>query len=212
MYKVFGLTAYMPPSHERDPINTPGDGYRGQWGEDLIWSWRANTHSVFKNDISMSFGWENNHEEIVKACHKIIGNAPSDEGKRNFFYQTMDRYWDSKAKKFKFGKHPKGFIWNRAGTMVTNMRGEASMSALEAVQMDLSEWKEIWRTEVVDYLLEEHSPETLRCLEELRNSQMLRNLGEVDGPFQQTRTRARRNLRLDDGAGPSGTTRGNEAE
>jgi len=56
----------MPPSHEKNPENTPGEGYRNQWGEDLIWSWRANTHSVFKNDISQTFGWEQNHEEIVR--------------------------------------------------------------------------------------------------------------------------------------------------
>lgn len=212
LYEVFGLTSYMPPSHERDPINTPGEGYRPQWGEDLIWSWRAQTHSVFKNDISLSFGWEHDHTEIVRVCHKIIGSAPQDEGKRNFFYQTMDGYWNSDKKIFQFGKHPKGFMWNRNGELVTDKRGHASMTALEAVQMDLSEWKETWRSEAVDFLLDEHSPSTLRCLEELRNSQMLRNLSEVDGPFRRTRTRARRSLMLSDEAGPSGTTGGNEDE
>ena len=96
LYEVFGLTPYMPPSHEKNPENTPGEGYRNQWGEDLIWSWRANTHSVFKNDISAMFGWEHNHEEIVRVCQKIIGSAPADQGKRNFFYQTLDGYWDSR--------------------------------------------------------------------------------------------------------------------
>ena len=100
LYEVFGLTPYMPPNHERNPENTPGEGYRNQWGEDLIWSWRANTHSVFKNDISEMFGWEQDHEEIVRVCHNIIGKASGDQGKRNFFYQTLDGYWDSQNSRF----------------------------------------------------------------------------------------------------------------
>ena len=70
--------------------------------------------------------------------------------------------------------------------------------------MELSEWKEQWKKDAMDYLLDEHSPSTLQILEELRNSQMLRNLTEVDGPFRRTRRRARHNILLDDGAGPSG--------
>ena len=89
--------------------------------------------------------------------------------------------------------------------MITDHRGHADMDSRSAVQMDLSEWKEQWKNEAVDYLLDEHSPMTLRTLEELRNSQILRNLGEADGPYRRTRTRARRNILLDDGAGPSGT-------
>ncbi|CAA9382372.1 hypothetical protein AVDCRST_MAG94-4960 [uncultured Leptolyngbya sp.] len=95
-----------------------------------------------------TFGWEHDHSEIVKVCHKVIGSAPSDEGKQHFFYQTMDGYWDSKEKKFQSGKHPRGFIWNKSGGLVTNMRGQASMTALQAVQMDFLEWKEAWRSEV----------------------------------------------------------------
>ncbi len=212
LYEVFGLTPYMPPSHERNPENTPGEGYRNQWGEDLIWSWRANTHSVFKNDISAMFGWEHNHEEIVRVCEKIIGSAPTDQGKRNFFYQTLDGYWDSQNNRFQFGQHPQGLIWNKEGRLITDHRGNADMDSRIAVQMDLSEWKEQWKKDAVDYLLDEHSPGTLRILEELRNSQMLRNLTIVDGPFQRTRTRARRSILLDDGAGPSGTAGVDEDE
>ena len=89
--------------------------------------------------------------------------------------------------------------------MITDHRGNADMDSQIAVQMDLSQWKEQWKKDVVDYLLDEHNPGTLRILKELRNSQMLRNLTIVDGPFQRTRTRTRRNILLDDGAGPSGT-------
>jgi hypothetical protein len=205
LYDVFGLTAYMPPSHERNPENTPGVAYRGQWGEDLIWSWRANTHSVFKNNVSADFGWEYNHEDIVRVCHKIVGSAVHDEGKRNFFYQTLDGFWDSEKKRFQFGQHPEGKLWDREGNLVTDLRGWACLSTRNAVHMDLSEWKEIWKQEAVAYLLDSHTPETLRTLEELRNSQMVRVLGETDGPFRRTRTRVRRNILSSDGAGPSGT-------
>ena len=205
LYEVFGLTPYMPPSHERNPLNTEGECYRNQWGEDLLWSWRANTHSTFKNDISASLGWENDHKEIVRVCKKLIGSAPSDQGKRNFFYQTLDGYWDANNNRFQFGTHPQGLIWDKDGKLITNNEGHATMSAREAVQMDLSEWKELWKNEAVDFLLEEHSPQTLRTLAALRSSQILRSLSETDGPFKRTRSTTRRPILLDDGAGPSGT-------
>jgi hypothetical protein len=75
----------MPPSHGRNLENTLEKGYYNQWSKDLIWSWCASTHSVFKNDISVMFGWEHNREEIVKLCQKIIGFALVDQGKWNFF-------------------------------------------------------------------------------------------------------------------------------
>jgi hypothetical protein len=205
LYEVFGLTPYMPPSHERNPLNTEGECFRNQWGEDLIWSWRANTHSTFKSNVSAMLGWENDHEEIVRVCKKIIGSQANDQGKRNFFYQTLDGYWDAKNNQFQFGQHPQGLIWNKDGRLITDQQGHAPMSAREAVQMSLSEWKELWKKKAVDFLLEEHSPQTLRTLEALRNSQILRSLSEVDGPFRRTRMRARRSILLDDGAGPSGT-------
>jgi hypothetical protein len=78
----------------------------------------------------------------------------------------------------------------------------------DAVAWDVSEWKEVWKKDAVDYLLEMHSPETLRALRELRDSNMLQALLEADGPHR--RTRARRRLISNDGAsssrvGPSGT-------
>jgi hypothetical protein len=30
----------MPPSWEKNPINTPGESMAMHWGEDLIWNWR----------------------------------------------------------------------------------------------------------------------------------------------------------------------------
>lgn len=86
------------------------------------------------------------------------------------------------------------------------------MDSRIAVQMDLSEWKEQWKNDAVDYLLDEHSPMTLRTLEEMRSSQILRNLTDVDGPFRRTRTNTRRSILRNDGAGPSNTAGPNEDE
>jgi len=204
-YEVFGLTPYMPPSHERNPENTLGEQYRNMWGEDLIWSWRAQTHSIFKSNVSDELGWENDDKQIVRVAKKIIGSAKEDQWKQNFFYQTLNGYWDPTHRKFQLGMHPKGLIWNKEGELVIGLEGQASLTAREAVQMSLSKWKYLLKNDAVDFLLEEHSPQTLRTLRELRNSQILRSLSETDGPFRRTRTRARRTLTLDDGAGPSGT-------
>lgn len=203
LYKTFGLTAYMPTSHEKNPENTPGETYRNHWGEDLIWSWRAQTHSVFKNDIGASFGWEHNHEEIVNVANHIVGSAPKDQGKRNFFYQVMNGFWDAKNERFQFGHHPDGLMWDRQGNLIEDDPRHLDINSRNAVQMDSSEWKEVFRSEAVDYLLEKHSPSTLRALEEMRNSQILRALTEVDGPYR--RTRAQRQILRNDGAGPSNT-------
>jgi hypothetical protein len=51
----------------------------------------------------------------------------------------------------------------------------------------------------VDYLLERHSPETLRTLERLKDLEFLKTILEVDGPTQQTRLQLRRRLVLGDG-------------
>jgi hypothetical protein len=70
----------------------------------------------------------------------------------------------------------------------------------------------------VDYLLEKHSPETLRTLERLKNLEFLQAILEVDGPARRTRLQTRRRLvpegesdqmrrgRNDNEAGLSGTS------
>src|SRR5450759_5466780 len=93
LYELFGLTLYMPPSWEKDPVNTPGESMAMHWGEDLIWNWRQGTYSVYKTNVSPEFGWENDHEEIVRVCHALVGKKPHNQGKRNFFYQTLNGYW-----------------------------------------------------------------------------------------------------------------------
>jgi hypothetical protein len=48
--------------------------------------------------------------------------------------------------------------------------------------LSTSEWLERFKGEVVDYLLERHSPETLKTLEWLKDSEFLKTILEVDGP------------------------------
>jgi hypothetical protein len=75
-----------------------------------------------------------------------------------------------------------------------------------------SEWKEKWRKEAIDFLLEQPSPETRRALDQMMNSQILHTILEVDGPTKWTRAKIKRCLvpsttkDRQDGTGPSGTS------
>jgi hypothetical protein len=51
----------------------------------------------------------------------------------------------------------------------------------------------------VDYLLERHSPETLRTLERLKDLEFLKTILEEDGPARRTRLQSRRRLVLGEG-------------
>jgi hypothetical protein len=64
LYELFGLVPYMPSSWKCNPDNTLGLRYL--WGDDLVWSWRLHDHSHNKSNISSQFGWENDHEEVVR--------------------------------------------------------------------------------------------------------------------------------------------------
>jgi hypothetical protein len=65
--------------------------------------------------------------------------------------------------------------------------------------------------ERIDFLLEQHSLETRRALDQMMNSQTLRIILEADGPAKWTRAKIKRRLvpstteDRQDGAGPSGT-------
>jgi hypothetical protein len=87
--------------------------------------------------------------------------------------------------------------------------------------LSTSEWLEHFKGEAVDYLLERHSPKTLRTLERLKDSEFFKTILEVDGPARRTRLQLQRRLVLGDGednppnmpvgrndnkAGPSGIT------
>ena len=70
LYKLFGLVPYMPSSWKCNPENIPS--LRHLWVDDLVWSWRLHDHSYNKSNISSQFQWENNHEEVVRVCQRLV--------------------------------------------------------------------------------------------------------------------------------------------
>ena len=205
LYEQFGLEPYMPPSWEKNPDNTPD--MPNLWGEDLIWNWRMKMHSAYKNNMSTQFMWEHDPAEIVRVSHRICnqGSAEVKEGKRNFFYQVLGGYWDESAKKFQFGTHPLGFRWNMEGKLVVDQHKELlqltpeDINICNALNMEESEWREKFKSTALDYLLEEHTPETIRVLRQMRDSKFLEVIMGADGPATRTRA-AKRRLQINDGA------------
>jgi hypothetical protein len=64
-------------------------------GEDLIWNWCQEIHSIYKKNVCPQFEWENDHKEIIWVCYALVGNKLQDQGKKNFFYQTLNGYLDN---------------------------------------------------------------------------------------------------------------------
>ena len=110
-------------------------------------------------------------------------------------------------------------MWTRDGTLLTdeNMaQNVGELSPAELLQLSESEWREIFRNDGTDFLLDQHTPRTRRALHSLMQSQILRAVLEEDGPARRTRSASRR-LRLgadedrqegahDNEAGPNGTS------
>jgi hypothetical protein len=103
LYDLFGLHPYMPISWELNQDNAPA--LRHLWGDDLVWSWQIYDHSHNKSNLSSQFLWEDDHEEIVRVCQKLIGFGTHNEGQRNFFYQCFNGHWDERNGRFQFGPH-----------------------------------------------------------------------------------------------------------
>lgn len=102
--------------------------------------------------------------------------------------------------------------------MALNPHNAGELDPAELRMLSESEWKEIFRKDGFDYLLEKHSPSTRQALHQLMQSQILRAVLEEDGPARRTRSASRR-LRLgsdedlhvqmgthNNEAGPSGTS------
>lgn len=109
-------------------------------------------------------------------------------------------------------------MWTRDGTPATRdnpilLEGEVGPD--ELLLLSESEWRKIFVREGIDFLWEEHSPDTRRALHQLMQSQFLRAVLEEDKPARKTRSASRR-LQLgsdkdrpvganDNEAGPSGS-------
>ena len=185
LYELFGLCPYMPPSWEHNPKHTPE--MPSKWGEDLVWNWRMDAHSLNKSVFSFAMGWENDHEEIVRVANSIIkGSSQQARGMCNFFYQCFKGYWDLANGRFQFRVHPQGFIWNDNGRIVGN-HSTASLHICNDVNIAKSNWTTIFQERVVDFLLEQHSPQTMKVLHKMESFQYMRDALELDGPTRRTR-------------------------
>jgi hypothetical protein len=51
----------------------------------------------------------------------LVGNKLQDQGKKKFFYQTLNSYWNFGNKKFKFGIHSNRYFWDVEGNLVTDL-------------------------------------------------------------------------------------------
>ena len=69
-----------------------------------------------------------------------------------------------------------------------------------------------FQREAVDFLLEQHSPATMRVLQQMQTSQYMRDAFEIDGPVRRTRAAVRRALDMNPAneAGPSNLRPGYE--
>ena len=121
-------------------------------------------HSLNKSAFSFAIGWENDHEEIVRVANSIIkGNSRLAIGVCNFFYQCFKGYWDSENQRFQFRTHPLGLIYNEAGQVV-GVGENAPLETQNEVNIAESNWTSIFKEKAIDFLLEQHSPATMRVL------------------------------------------------
>ena len=75
-----------------------------------------------------------------------------------------------------------------------------------------SNWTSIFKEKAIDFLLEQHSPATMRVLQQMQTSQYMRDALEIDGPARHTHAAVRRALDMNptNEAGPSNPRPGYE--
>jgi hypothetical protein len=129
----------------------------------------------------------------------LVGIGIQNKGKRNFFYQCFGGYWDETNKRFQLGQHLDGWLWIEIGERIHHSLGIMPEDICHNLTLSTSEWLERFKGEAVDYLLERHSPGTLRTLEWLKDSEFLKTILEVDGLARRTRLQSRRCLALGGG-------------
>ena len=134
-------------------------------------------------------------------------------GVRNFFYQCFKGYWDSENQRFQFGTHPQGLIYNEVGHVV-GVDENASLQTRNEVNIVESNWTSIFKEKAVNFLLEQHTPATMRVLQQIQNSQYMRDALDIDGPARHTRAAVRRALDMNptNEAGSSNPRRGYEIQ
>ena len=95
--------------------------------------------------------------------------------------------------RFQFGTHLLGLIYNGAGHVV-GIGGDAPLDVRNEVNIAESNWTSIFKEKAVDFLLEQHSPATMRVLQQMQTSQYMKDALEIDGLARHTRAAVRRAL------------------
>ena len=77
-----------------------------------------------------------------------------------------------------------------------------------------SNWTSIFKKKAVDFLLEQHSPATMRVLRQMQSSQYMRDALEIDGPTRNTRAAVKQALDMNPAneVGPSNPRPGYEIQ
>jgi len=96
---------------------------------------------------------------------------------------------DEASQKFRFGPHPKGWLWSLCGNRVIGDDGTRTVdesrieipTQYEMLLLSKLEWREMFKVMAIDYLLDEHSSGTVRALQQMQNSQFMRAILETDG-------------------------------
>jgi hypothetical protein len=189
LYAMFNLMTYMPPSWEHNADTTAETRL---WGRDLLWSWRQGQHDQERGIASSQLNWETDPAEIVQVASKLMGKGPHNEGRRAFFFQCLGGYFDKNSETFKWGQHPQCFRWNFEGKKVSNQTANASEEDLTNMAYLDSTYGPYYMSQAMDYLLEQHSPQTKRTLQALKDSNVLESILNANGPA--SRTRAKRKI------------------
>ena len=105
-------------------------------------------------------------------------------------------FFDEGSQTFKWGPHPQAHRWNSDGERVANKDDSTSVADLTSMAFEDSIYEPFYQSQMIDFLLEEHSPQTARTLQALKDSNVLASILNANGPA--CRTRAKRKLRVDD--------------
>jgi hypothetical protein len=203
-YEQFGLATWMPPHWEQNKENTPD--FPDKWGEDLIWNWLMGMHQSYVKQMSDQWRWDQDPAEIVRICHELIKGGTEDEleGRRNFFYQVLHGHWDIQTRTFQYGPHPLGFKWNSKGKLVADQRKELhdmtehEIQIANELQTAESEWDILFKTQAVDFLCAQHTPETRTVLRRMRDNNFMEAMLGGDGIAKRTRSAKRKLIANDE--------------
>jgi hypothetical protein len=57
-------------------------------------------------------------KKLSRLCQKLFDFGAHNERKKNFFYQSFNDYWDGQNRRFQFGPHLNGWMWNEKGECI----------------------------------------------------------------------------------------------